>query len=358
VDLYRCKILGELVRSLKLAIVASLAVAVLASPTHAQNPSLPVALFERYLESLRQQAGIPGLSAAIVQNGQLVWENGFGYQDVDGLVRATGDTPYPLLDLTQTLSSTLLLQQCMELRYLDLSDRVRRWNSQFSEDGTTVQQLMSHAGASGSFQYNSGRYAALTTVIEQCAGRYARLITDEILNRLGMSSSVPSHDLADETPTRREFTNSERDRYGAILKRIALPYKVSGGRATRSEYPRPSLSASTGIVSTVRDLARFDGALDDDVLLEAETRRRAWEAAGSVPTGLGWFVQRYNNERIVWHFGLARDAYSALYVKVPGRKLTLILLANSDGLGAPYTLANGDVTVSLFAQLFLKLFLA
>ena len=344
-------------RSLKLAIVASLAVAVLASPTHAQNPSLPVALFERYLESLRQQAGIPGLSAAIVQNGQLVWENGFGYQDVDGLVRATSDTPYPLLDLTQTLSSTVLLQQCMELRYLDLSDRVRRWNSQFSEDGTTVQQLMSHAGASGSFQYNSGRYAALTTVIEQCAGRYARLITEEILNRLAMTSSVPSHDLADETPTRREFTNSERDRYGAILKRVALPYKVTGGRATRSEYPRPSLNASTGIVSTVRDLARFDAALDDDLLL-AETRRRAWEAAGGVPTGLGWFVQHYNNERIVWHFGLARDAYSALYVKVPSRKLALILLANSDGLGAPYTLANGDVTVSLFAQLFLKLFLA
>ena len=344
-------------RSLKLAIVASLAVAVLASPTHAQNPSLPVALFERYLESLRQQAGIPGLSAAIVQNGQLVWENGFGYQDVDGLVRATGDTPYPLLDLTQTLSSTVLLQQCMELRYLDLSDRVRRWNSQFSEDGTTVQQLMSHAGASGSFQYNSGRYAALTTVIEQCAGRYARLITEEILNRLAMTSSVPSHDLADETPTRREFTNAERDRYGAILKRVAIPYKVSGGRATRSEYPRPSLSAATGIVSTVRDLARFDAALDDDLLL-AETRRRAWEATGAAPTGLGWFVQHYNNERIVWHFGVARDAYSALYVKVPGRKLTLILLANSDGLGAPYTLANGDVTVSLFAQLFLKLFLA
>ena len=60
----------------------------------------------------------------------------------------------------------------------------------------------------------------------------------------------------------------------------------------------------------------------------------------------------------MWHFGLARDAYSALYIKVPGRKLTLILLANSDGLAVPYNLASGDVTASLFAQLFLKLFVA
>jgi len=347
------------VRTLKLLTVASLALAVVAPHTHAQSQSLPVALFERYVDSLRQQAAIPGLSVAITQNGDLVWDKGFGYQDVDNFIGATGDTPYPLLDLTQVLSSTVLLQQCLELRNLDLSDRVRRWNSQFSEDSTTLEQLLSHKAPTGSFQYNSSRYAALTTVIDQCSsGRYARLITEEILNRLGMSNSVPSHDLADGTPTRREFTNNERDRYEAILRRVAVPYKVTGGRATRSDYPRPSLSASTGIVSTVRDLARFDAALDDNILLEAETRRRAWEAAGSVPTGLGWFVQQYNGERIVWHFGLARDAYSALYIKVPGRKLTLILLANSDALGAPYTLANGDITVSLFAQLFLKLFVA
>jgi hypothetical protein len=42
---------------------------------------------------------------------------------------------------------------------------------------------------------------------------------------------------------------------------------------------------------------------------------------------------------------------------VPGRGLTLILLANSDDLSAPYSLHNGDVTTSLFAQLFLRLFL-
>ena len=37
--------------------------------------------FESYLESLRAQAGIPGMSAALVQNGQIVWERGFGFQN-------------------------------------------------------------------------------------------------------------------------------------------------------------------------------------------------------------------------------------------------------------------------------------
>jgi hypothetical protein len=139
---------------------------------------------------------------------------------------------------------------------------------------------------------------------------------------------------------------------------VAIPYKIdSRGRAARSDYERPAVSASTGVVTTVLDLAQFDRALDRNMLVDAATRRRAWQpAASSLPTGLGWFVQDYNGERVVWHFGVARDAYSALYLKVPDRNLTLILMANSDGLAAPYTLSNGDITVSLFAQLFLKLF--
>ena len=344
-------------------LLVTVGLAVLVPHTNAQGlsagpPSLSVSLFERYLESLRQQSGIPGLSAAIVQDGRVIWDGGFGFQDVDGLVRATADTPYPLLDISQALSSTALFERCLERHELELTDRVRRWNDKFGDDTTTVAQLLAHI-ASGSFRYDAGRFAALTTVIEQCSrGQFPRILADRILSRVGMTSSVPSHDLADETPTRRIFTNDERSRYDSILKRVAMPYKVdSRGRAARSEYARPTVSASTGLVTTVRDLAQFDRALDDNILVHPDTRRQAWEpAASSLPTGLGWFVQRYNGERIVWHFGVARDAYSALYVKVPGRNLTLILLANSDGLAAPYTLANGDITVSLFAQLFLKLF--
>jgi hypothetical protein len=44
-------------------------------------------------------------------------------------------------------------------------------------------------------------------------------------------------------------------------------------------------------------------------------------------------------------------------VKVPARNLTLILLANSDGLvGPPYNLGDGNLSSNLFASLFLKLF--
>jgi hypothetical protein len=48
---------------------------------------------------------------------------------------------------------------------------------------------------------------------------------------------------------------------------------------------------------------------------------------------------------------------SSIVVKVPSRNLTFILLANSDGLAKTAALETGDITTSLFVQLFLRFFL-
>ena len=58
---------------------------------------------------------------------------------------------------------------------------------------------------------------------------------------------------------------------------------------------------------------------------------------------------------MIWHYGYW-DTFSALIVKIPRRQLTFLLLANSDGLSAPFpTLGRGDVTGSAFAMLFLRM---
>jgi CubicO group peptidase (beta-lactamase class C family) len=183
------------------------------------------------------------------------------------------------------------------------------------------------------------------------------------MNRLAMIDSVPGDDLdALALLSRSVFNGTTLARYEDTLERMARPYHVDAGGAPRvSQYDDGTATASTGLISTVRDLARLDIAFDRGTLV----RRRAFELAWTAPTGadgrslphgLGWFVQSYNGRRVVWQFGQRADGYSALYLKIPDRDLTLILLANSDGLTAPFRLADGDVTKSLFARLFLSLF--
>ena len=346
-------------RSLKVLLFAFLAYGALEYPLEAQT-SLPISLFERYLESLQKQVGIPGMSGVILQNGRVIWERGFGFQDVEGVIAARADTPYPISDLTQTLSSTALLRRCVEQHYLQLGDSVVRWDPTYPDGDDTVVQLLSHVSTAQGFKYNAARFGALRGVVGQCANRpYSAVLAEQIFDRLGMTSSVPGTEVLEpSSPDRRFFSSGTLQRYADVARQRAASYKVDNrGQVTRTDSPTGLMTAGGGVISTVRDLARFDAALGDGDLLQSSTLARAWENAGTVPTGLGWFVQRYNGERVVWHFGLSRDAYSALIVKVPGRGLTLIMLANSDGLaGPPYNLSDGSVTSNLFASLFLRLF--
>src|SRR5438105_903114 len=107
---------------------------------HSSAQTLTFSLLERYLESLRPQAGIPGMSAAVVQNGRVAWDGGFGMQNVERAVRATPDTPYPIADLSQTFGAALLLQQCVDRDTLEIGDRMRRWVSQYPDAAITIGQ--------------------------------------------------------------------------------------------------------------------------------------------------------------------------------------------------------------------------
>jgi CubicO group peptidase (beta-lactamase class C family) len=350
-------------RVLRVAIVALCVTVALQRGAIAQN--LAFVFFERYLEPLRVAAGIPGLSAAIVQDGDVVWESALGHADLESNIRTRADTPYDIGDLTQVFT-TILLAKCAERGAVQPEHSIRRWVPAAPDPPATIRQILGHAsGASGGYKYDPGRFALLTSVVESCMNKgYRQALADEVLDQLGMRDTVPGRDLA-SLPildgNRPTFDQSDRDRYAAVLQRLATPYKVDRrGRATRAEPPPPTIDASHGLIATVRDLARFDRALDDD-LVRADMRAQIWTSGAAngvtLPTGMGWFIQTYEGHRLVWHFGLVRDAYSALILKVPARRLTLILLANSDGLSAPFALENGDVTTSLFARTFLRVFL-
>jgi CubicO group peptidase (beta-lactamase class C family) len=192
-----------------------------------------------------------------------------------------------------------------------------------------------------------------------------------------MAESVPGQDVVLPEVARSlppaVFNEPVLARYRALLARLARPYASnSASRPAPASYPSNTLDAASGLVTTVRDLARLDAALGDLVLLEPETLEAMWTpptpalapgqppAQGIVPPlphALGWFVQTYQGERVVWQFGHWPGVTSSLIVKVPSQTLTFILLANSDGLAASSQLESGDVTTSLFARLFLRFFL-
>ena len=366
--------MGRIRRGMLASVVAALAAAVV---LHAQQPQKPssftpagtIPVLESYLESLRQQTGIPGMSAALVRDGDVAWEKGFGYENVTTRVRATPDTPYLVGDLTSTLAAVLVLE-CVEQRRVALDEPFATYGLSAPEPSVTLRPLLSHnppGTTRDGFAYSPERFAHITELMEWCAPQpFRKSIAHRILDRLAMQDSVPGTDWNDPTLSLPDglFDDADRDRYRAVLDRVAVPYKVQGrSKADRNDLPPAGINAIGGLVSTVRDLAKFDEALDAadaGGLLQVDTLVAAWTPASGPlgtlsPMGLGWFVQYYKGERLVWHFGSVPGAYSSLILKLPERHMTFILLANSDGLSSSFDLAQGDVTKSLFASLFLKL---
>jgi len=322
-----------------------------------------IARLESELDALRLRQSVPGLSAAVVRDGAVAWAHGYGQADVERGVPAAADTPYRIASLTKTFTS-MLLMRCVERGTLDLDTPIRRFTTAIPEASATVRHVLTHtsAGTPGaSYSYDGDRFAALTPVVEACAGTPYRIaLADQILEPLTMLDSVPGQDLEAPSPQLAAFFPAATvARYQQVLLRIARPYQTVNNRAVPGAFPPKGISASAGLVSTVLDLARYDAAIDAHVLLAAATQEVAWTPAPSAqgrsyPYAMGWFVQQASGRRLVWHYGLW-PTFSSLILKVPEQRLTIILLANSDGLSAPYPMAAGDVTRSDFARAFLEI---
>jgi CubicO group peptidase (beta-lactamase class C family) len=342
---------------LLLTIVAILVVRV---PVRADD--LVLDRFRNYLDALRTSAGIPGLAATIVGNNDVVWEGAFGKQDLERSIATRPDTPFHLDGLTQVFTASLILR-CVEEGGLALDDPIGRFVNDAPEPNATIRQLLSHISRDAGFKYRPERLAPLADAIAVCHGESFRQKVANGLDWLGMLESVPGPDVVHMTPTAEYvFSSPVLARYGTVLDRLATPYIVdSRGRTSLSRYTTTTLTPSGGVVSTVRDLGRFVLGVRKGVIVRPETLALAWRASVGadgqrLPHGLGWFVQSYNGETVVWQFGVSENASSSLMITVPGRGLTLVLLANSDGLSRPFPLAAGDLTASPFGRLFLGAF--
>jgi CubicO group peptidase (beta-lactamase class C family) len=319
-----------------------------------------------YLDALRIQAGIPGMSAALVGQDSLLWEAAYGQRDLGNSAAAATDTPYEVAGLTQTVTASLVLR-CVEEGRLSLDDPISRFDKDNADGTSTLRQVMSHSfGPPGAavFAYNLARLDSLKFAVRTCTNDSFRETMANLLEQFAMVDSVPGPDILTLVPPDEGVPDAvEAEVYAAALARLATPYSVQApGQATRSVYPETTLTPSSGLVASIHDFAKFDVALKQGLILKPDTLAAAFAtpmgAAGQpLPHGLGWFVEVYNGETIVWQYGLSENAGSALLLSVPARGITLILLANSDGLVKPFDLSSGDLMVSPFARVFVGLLL-
>ena len=317
--------------------------------------------FEAEMETLRLEMMIPGMSAAVVKNGELVWARGFGYADIENQIPATPETPYHLASVTKTFAAVILMQLVQEGK-LSLDDPVSRYGVNLPEgEAVLVRHLMSHTseGTPGqSYKYNGSRYGLLSQVVLAATERSLQeWVYERIIQPLGMENTAPSPPAACAGLT---FAPTCERVYASLAKPYLLDTDFNALPGFNEDY----FNAGAGLMSTVVDLAKYDAALDANTLVTEATRQQMWTPTVSntgqdLPYGLGWFTQTYRGTRLVWHSGFSPPSTSALFLKLPEEGLTLIVLANTDLLSRSYQAGHGDsddVLSSLVALTFYKHF--
>lgn len=335
---------------------------------------MDLASFEAHLETIRQELKIPGMSAAVVRDQKLVWAKGFGHADLENRGAATPDTPYGLASVTKPIAAVLVMQ-LVEEGAIDLDASISRYGVALENAGpVTVRHLLTHTseGTPGTaHHYNGNRYALLGGVIEGATGQsFARLLSDRVLLPLSMRNTAlnPIDHWGPEVGwdlgsfARCLGLAKAYRHYPDVYARLAKPYQLDASYNLIPGMHRLAHSPAAGLVSSVTDLAAFDIALDQGLLLGdarvAEMHTPAYSTyrdRQDLMYGLGWYVQEYNGLQLLWHTGRWPPSTSALYLKVPQKQLTFIVLANTDNLTTPFgCIGDGDVSKSALALSFFR----
>jgi CubicO group peptidase (beta-lactamase class C family) len=319
----------------------------------------------RQLDEARMEAGIPGLAVGVLRDGEVLALRGFGFADLDTAWPVTPDTPFDLASVMKPMSATLAMRlqedgvldldapmsgyRDFDSFCMDARDRGGLFFDDWACDdpGITLRHVLSMTsnGELGEeFFYNPVVFSWASRPLAEAGGApFSSLIERQVIAPSGMLRSARKHR---DLPLRED-----------LARDLAVPYRVTRGSEPQASDPPPPQGdgAAGGMISTVRDLARFDKALDSGALISDSSRDAMWRPIGpDIPYGLGWFLGTLGGHRVVWHTGLWEGAYSALYLKVPDQAATLLLLANSDGLQWETRLDEAAIERSPFARFFLE----
>lgn len=348
---------------MRLFAVVLLVFSLKSAPLHAQTKSLPAdkrAEIERAASSFMAANSVPGVSVAVVQDGELVWSAGFGMADLENFVPATSSTLFRLGSVSKPITAAAILQ-LSERGKLDLDAEVQRYCPAFpkKEWPITTRELLGHLGGirhynpdgkgdipddsakhftsmeeslqifagdplvakpGTKFHYSTYGYTVLGCVLEGAASeKYVDYIKEKVFEPAQMEETQADNFFAVIQHRSRWY---HKDKSGVVQNAGVLDssYKIPGG----------------GLISSADDMARFEIAILANKLLKPATREVMWtpqKAADGSQNGyaLGWGTQKKYGLAMVEHTG-GQQGTSTSIILVPENRAGIVVLANMDNV--------------------------
>lgn len=331
-----------------------------------------VAALDAYIASAQRAWPVPGLSVAIVKDGQVVLAKGYGVREAGRSEPVDEHTLYAIASNSKAFTAAALAQLVDEGR-LGWNDRVvdhlpwfRLYDPWVTQE-VRVRDLLSHRSGLGTYSgdllwygtpysarevverarhlpqafpfragygYSNLMFIAAGEVLREVSGQgWHQAMEARFFTPLGMTRSV----------------TSVKELEGAA--NVATPHKYVGGRTLPiAWYNWDAMGAAGGIISSVHDMALWmraqlaGGEWGGVRLFTPARQQEMWSVVNPLAVtpayrqrypstnfrgyGLGWSLADYRGRKVVSHGGGYDGMYSQVAL-VPDEGLGVVVLTNA-----------------------------
>ena len=298
----------------------------------------------------------PGCALAVMRDGRIIYEHGYGMADLDHNVKITPTTVFHVASMSKQFTAASVLMLAQEGK-LSLEDQAKKYVPELPDFGVpiTLRHLLHHTsglrdqwellGLAGwrysldlitdadvlavlsrqktlnfppgsRHLYSNTGYTLLAQVVKRVSGQSFRTFTtDRIFSPLGMSRS--------------HF----RDDHAEVVKDMAYGYAPrSGDVGFGLSIPNFDTVGATSLLTTVEDLALWDenfytAGVGGEPLVRQLQERGSLNDGTQLSYAAGLEIGKYRGLNIVSHAG--RDAgYRADLIRFPDQHFSVVVLCN------------------------------
>jgi CubicO group peptidase (beta-lactamase class C family) len=307
---------------------------------------------DKYFTRRHEKIGFNG-TVLFAEDGQVVYENSFGYADIRKKIENKIDTKFQIASATKpfTTYAIMLLKQKGELSY---EDSVQQYFPEFPYKGISIRLLMIHKSGLPEYFYFADKLwkdrqtpitnkDVINLMIEHHPQRY--YLPDKKYNYINTNYCILAaivekitgktfEDFMMENvfvPLEMNDTFIYNKAHQKEVENVAIGY-TRRRRVAEDTYLN-GVVGDKGIYTTVEDMLKFDQALFNGNPVRSEILEEAFKPAHKRlyihdNYGFGWRINASDStNKIVYHTGWWKG-FRSYFIRQLGTRKTIIVLSN------------------------------
>jgi CubicO group peptidase (beta-lactamase class C family) len=326
--------------------------------------------FDQYVEKVRKEWNVPGLSITVVRDNQVIFKKGYGVKELGKSEPVDTQTLFACASTTKAMT-VALLGMLVDEGKIDWDDKVYKYLPElqfpdpFVSREMTIRDLLIHnSGIGGTdyltgimsisanemfkrialvrpsysfragFEYQNIMYSAAGRIIERLTGKlWSEVMQERLFKPLGMTLTVPKRKFA-------TTTNITKPHYNVNDTIRVIDYGGDSEIGSAGAVWSNADDMSKWVISMIDSSKYRGGRLLSPATWSEIFKPQNFFPLDEYPTmqllkpnwmtyGLGWYQHDYKGHKVNFHTG-SLSGLTAITGHIPDQKLGVFIFGNYD----------------------------